>query len=324
VARTWKDNAHEYGALVKQGEDVRLALLVACSVTKRNGQGQRTDLLPDGKRSADEKVSGVEFAKEALGTKNPNRVLRHLAAWDRIADPAQPYGSLVLASADLRPRDAEGLRAFKGDDSWLTDTTGWQAVFEDTYDASKAGTRPRSPVSEIDGALVGKDGYAAKLVDGLSDEGFAALVQAVDAVAHPAAVEPDPDLPEPPAAKPTKKRRIVDDWAAEKAKRDLAERQARLDAELERIKLDAIAGGGKVPDQVDSPDVTMESMFGARFGAWTAIGLDGVARRLSEFRATYGDLYDEEMDVLRKYAVGLLDIAAGTHVYSEVGGVVPR
>lgn len=54
--RTWHDNAAEFGALTCQGKDVRLAVLVACSVEKGKGTGsnQYTDegkVLPFGKTS---------------------------------------------------------------------------------------------------------------------------------------------------------------------------------------------------------------------------------------------------------------------------------
>lgn len=87
--RTWRDNAHEFGALSKQGKDVRLALLVACSVDRKN----RTP----------NKVTPAVFIKES-GLPDVGRVTRHLDAWDRLAQL-----KMVPAAWDLTPSDVETL-----------------------------------------------------------------------------------------------------------------------------------------------------------------------------------------------------------------------
>lgn len=93
MTHTWEECADEFGRLTKQGKDVRLALLVACSVEKGRG-GPRT--VPIGTVS---KVSARDFAERA-GTSQA-RVLRHLKAWDKFAE------SVGLPSAEmLEPDDA--------------------------------------------------------------------------------------------------------------------------------------------------------------------------------------------------------------------------
>lgn len=98
MTRTWEDNAREFGALIKQGKDPRLALLVACSVERDDGNGNRSE------RNTSGKVSARRFTELALGTTNPNRVLRHLDAWDRLAKAKD-----VPLAASLKPTDAETL-----------------------------------------------------------------------------------------------------------------------------------------------------------------------------------------------------------------------
>jgi hypothetical protein len=95
MTRTWQDNAHEFGALIKQGRDVRLALLVACSVEKpHNGRPTAAQL---NERKVSGKTSASEFARES-GETVP-RVLRHLKAWGELED-AKPASS-------LKPSDVE-------------------------------------------------------------------------------------------------------------------------------------------------------------------------------------------------------------------------
>lgn len=94
--RTWEDNAHEFGALSKQGVDVRLAVLVACSVEKAPAgvrRGSNSNWNQNGK------VNATQFA-EAAGT-GPARVLRHLDAWNRASDM-----NLCPAADELSPNDA--------------------------------------------------------------------------------------------------------------------------------------------------------------------------------------------------------------------------
>jgi len=100
MSREWQDNADEFGALTKQGKDVRLALLVACSVEK-GSQGGDTSM---GQLThANGKTSARLFAERAgmPESSGHKRVLRHLAAWDAFATE---FG-LPLA-VDLLPDDA--------------------------------------------------------------------------------------------------------------------------------------------------------------------------------------------------------------------------
>lgn len=141
MTRTWKDNAHEFGALTKQGVDVRLAVLVACSVEKGAGQGARTDFVPIGT-----KCGAKAFTEEALGTQNPNRVLRHLDAWEKCA--AQ---GLCSPSSDLTPEDAADLDL----------RVPTQEQFEAVFDASGSGSRPRDAKPEDAAAIIKKRGATA-------------------------------------------------------------------------------------------------------------------------------------------------------------------
>lgn len=89
MMRTASDNAAEYRSMTTQGKDVRLALLVACSVTK---SAHRYD-------HNDEKISINEFAR-LCGSGAP-RIISHLSAWERMADE-----ELVNHAVDLEPQDA--------------------------------------------------------------------------------------------------------------------------------------------------------------------------------------------------------------------------
>jgi len=93
MARTWEDNAQEFGALTRQGKDVRLALLAACSVVNR-GRGRKSAVALLG-----DKVDATTFAARSGTTKD--RVLRHLDAWNRFAPEAG-----LPPSTDLPPADA--------------------------------------------------------------------------------------------------------------------------------------------------------------------------------------------------------------------------
>jgi hypothetical protein len=105
--RTWQDNAAEFGALVKQGKDVRLALLVACSVEPGKGNGgdrrssdfQAREHVPD----PSEKASMGDFARLALGAETArDRVSRHFKVWERMA----AANTEVPAAETLVPNDA--------------------------------------------------------------------------------------------------------------------------------------------------------------------------------------------------------------------------
>lgn len=90
MQRTWEDNAREFGALIKQGKDLRLALLVACSVEKATNQHAK---------SVDGKVSVGKFA-EAANTSG-KRVVRHLEAWDKLAEQVGLPLSATLMPIDV-------------------------------------------------------------------------------------------------------------------------------------------------------------------------------------------------------------------------------
>lgn len=103
MARTWQDNADEFGALTKQGKDVRLALLVACSVSEGEGDGvaQSGPTAPKaGTIAPPSKVSARTFAKRS-GIPDHKRVLRHLDAWNELAATG-----LVKHSDELEPSEA--------------------------------------------------------------------------------------------------------------------------------------------------------------------------------------------------------------------------
>jgi len=71
MERDWRDNAREFGALNKQGYDVRLGVLVACSVESANNRSREPS-----------KVGIGEFARTAGCSKDT--VARYLTAWDKM------------------------------------------------------------------------------------------------------------------------------------------------------------------------------------------------------------------------------------------------
>jgi hypothetical protein len=132
--RTWQDNADEFAAL-DQGEGWPFARLVACSVVRDNGHGNRRD------RDVSGKVSATEFARRAE-TSN-DRVLRYLTGWDKAAEKGW-----VAAASTLTPDSATG----------MTDPEhNWREV----YDARKAGGRPRDSRPEDAAIIVQRRGAAA-------------------------------------------------------------------------------------------------------------------------------------------------------------------
>lgn len=142
--RTWESNAAEFGALTKQGMDVRLALLVACSVEKAK---------PGSKIVTNVRIlkcSATEFAERA-DTSAP-RVLRHLKAWDDCA-----VQGWCAASSGLTPADAA--------DPDLAVPT--QEQFEQAFDASKSGSRPRDSKPEHAAEIIEKRGAQA-VVDAMT------------------------------------------------------------------------------------------------------------------------------------------------------------
>lgn len=76
--RTWMDNADEFAALSRQGKDLRLAILVACSVhAAKPGR-------PSNNRDVGGKCTAREFAVRA--NTHHHRITRHLEAWQSMAD----------------------------------------------------------------------------------------------------------------------------------------------------------------------------------------------------------------------------------------------
>jgi hypothetical protein len=143
VTRTAEDNAIEFGVLSKQGKDLRLALLVACSVEK----------VGQGKGAVAPFLDATAFAKKA-GT-DKNRVLRHLEAWDRFAKKVK----LPLA-AKLTPDDATDLE--------ITEAQAevWETII---LDERNRGTRV-TPTS-VAAAIKAKPEVAAAAVQALTDKG---------------------------------------------------------------------------------------------------------------------------------------------------------
>ena len=83
-SRSWEDNAHEFKALSKQGYDVRLGVLVACSVGA--GEGQTT---------------AAQFASQAGCS--THTVTRYQTAWDKMVKAGWdvPRDRLTPAMADV-------------------------------------------------------------------------------------------------------------------------------------------------------------------------------------------------------------------------------
>lgn len=152
MSRTWEDNAHEFGALAKQGRDVRLALLVACSVEKQPHGGDRRSSR---ERDLNGKVPASTFAKKAGTT--TDRILRHLDAWDKAA--AKGW---CKASSTLTPADADSTKV-------KTPTeTDFKSVF--TSDGERpSGGRPRSPIKEIIAEVEKNPVYAEELVKAVTE-----------------------------------------------------------------------------------------------------------------------------------------------------------
>lgn len=169
MSRSAEDNAVEFGVLSKQGKDLRLALLAACSVEKGTRGGDRRS-----KPNQALKMDATAFGKVA-GTKH-DRVLRHLEAWDRFAKLAK----LPLA-AKLWPEDAVT----------LVITTEQAEVFEDkdfALDEKNRGTRV-TPTS-VAAAVKANPQVAAAATQALVDKGdIRSLSRATAAVAQNRQVE---------------------------------------------------------------------------------------------------------------------------------------
>lgn len=165
--RTWQDNAREWGGLVKQGRDFRLAALVACSVKKGSGQGTSH-------RSVGSKCSLSEFAREALGLQgakiNTNRASRHLDAWDRMAAAGH-----VPAADTLTPGDVDSF----GDISEEV-----QQAFADAFSSVTAetpsGGRPRASAAEIAQEIARQPRLREAIVNNLDDQARMDLRRAIN------------------------------------------------------------------------------------------------------------------------------------------------
>lgn len=169
--RTWQDNAAEYGALTKQGKDVRLALLVACSV-RNGGKGGNART-----RIAMEKTTLVEFARMALGRDTAReRVRRHLSVWERMAATGA-----VPPAADMTPADAldfgEVIEAVQDE---------FAAAFAEETNEKPSGGRPRDAQPEAAVSIIERRG-ADEVVQQMSPQTRRQMRRALN----------EADLPEP-------------------------------------------------------------------------------------------------------------------------------
>jgi len=197
--KRWETNADAFRAIGRQGIDLYLGALVYCSVQKNAGNGtpKSGPTAPKGAAIAapfDVKVSARTFAKRA-GTTD-TRISRHYKALDIMASTTAPDGWDIAengpwAGPYVRPADEVTPDMTSADDLFLTDDMdAVQAVFAVVYDAKAAGSRPRSPVSELTKALTTKPGYADKLVAEMSDEAFEVLQEAIINATVDAPTEP--------------------------------------------------------------------------------------------------------------------------------------
>ena len=172
-SRTWSENADEYRALTRQGKDVRLALLVACSVEKgkRGGDRKSKEARSNPDRGLIGKGNAEAFAKKA-GTSG-DRVLRHLAAWDVFAaETGYPL------AAELAPSDAVGLDITEAHAAVWDDLS-----FEKLADEGvipRSGSRPRSTIKEITDKAAEDPDYAARLAAGLAQVAPEAVANQVE------------------------------------------------------------------------------------------------------------------------------------------------
>lgn len=168
--RTAEQNADEFRALTRQGKDLRLALLVACSVERRAGQGARQQLLSDQKEVAARKISGLSFAERAGTT--AARILLHLDKWNELADKRND----VPHADTLTPDDVESVEL--GDEA----VRAWEK--QAFYDKGRAVTNNPAAVGQ---ALTSPD-FMTKVLD-KADE--ATRVGIAAAVADMIAGNPD-------------------------------------------------------------------------------------------------------------------------------------
>jgi hypothetical protein len=185
MTRTWQDNAHEFGALTRQGKDFRLAMLVACSVYYRKGMRRPSDadILQMQNMS---KTTAMAFGEAALGSKTATaRVLRHLEVWNRMAAAGH-----VLPADALDPTDAAD---YLGEVSEEV-----QAAFAEAFTSMTSerptGGRPRDSRPEDAVAIIEKRG-AEEVVKSMTSQQRAAMANAIESSAHER-LRPHPGTPE--------------------------------------------------------------------------------------------------------------------------------
>lgn len=248
--RTWDANASEFKLLSKQGKDVRLALLVACSVG--NGRG---------------KTSALDFAK-ASGA-SPNRIARHLTAWNELANSTR---NVPTADA-LRPGDA----------TMLTLSDAAVATFNEHYAESFA-TDPRY-AGVADGAAIAAKALEggtgpAKAVDiAKNTKAMMAAIEASPKVARAAAEalgrrQATNSTPYPRATPVP----VHDDQAGDEARMDVAAEVDRLHAAVQllagRIRRDPTMAA-HLADEIDREADTLHLIASMARGL-TAADLDSI------------------------------------------------
>ena len=154
---TWEQNAVEYGALSKQGVDVRLAALVACSVQRGTGQGKK----PRNVRNEAAKTSAQAFARKA-GSTAP-RILRHLDAWEQTHGLPDP--------ATLEPGDVNRIEVDESTEALFLTVT------RELNKAKATGGRPRDSKPEHAADIIEIRGAEA-VVEAMTDKQVQAVVTA--------------------------------------------------------------------------------------------------------------------------------------------------
>lgn len=152
--RTWKDNAAEFAAL-DRGEGWQFAVLVACSVERRQRGGQFESTV------VDSKVSIAEFARAA--STSDVRVARYLDAWQTAASKGW-----VQDATELRPDHAHAMT--------LPDKP-WRAKDGGVYDASRTGGQIND-VGQIADKAARDPEYAKRVVEQVTKSSPQATVAA--------------------------------------------------------------------------------------------------------------------------------------------------
>lgn len=172
ATRTWQDNAAEFEALNKQGKSLRLAVLVACSV-ERGTTAHRSHVA----NATRVKVSMREFAEEAKTA--ADRVSRHLAAWNKLADqfPGELPTSDELTPADANSIDLDNEQLRAWDKIKLTSGTD-KTIRENTASIARVMADPeiRTKVVERMTPDVRQD-VAAEVIQQTDDSGDLALTE---------------------------------------------------------------------------------------------------------------------------------------------------